>query len=361
MYSRQRPGDVEVSGDRRGRGPVVFDGALAQTRPSPPGAGGVGGWRNAASLAAVIGLHALLLAAGTWHRSEHPLTPTVPPALIGRLLAAQPDVRPDAPPASSAQDSAPVAAATPVPSIAPAAAPAVPRPEDKPPEPVATARDLAGARTASDARVAASAGPRRRAVASAASARPAPPRPEPAEPEPAQAAPAQAAPAASASAASTPARPTAPAGSVAATTGDTPSASTGATSRTADASSTAPPTAAASSARTVPASTAAAAGAAADGPPVVPPRSDAAHLDNPAPAYPPVSRRLREQGTVLLDVLIRADGSVGESRLKRSSGHARLDEAALEAVRRWRYQPARRGTEPIPFWYVQPIEFRLGA
>ncbi|XVJ71783.1 MAG: energy transducer TonB [Rhizobacter sp.] len=93
--------------------------------------------------------------------------------------------------------------------------------------------------------------------------------------------------------------------------------------------------------------------------PVVPPRSDAAHLNNPAPAYPPVSRRLGEQGRVQLDVYILADGSVGDIKLKRSSGYPRLDQAALEAVRQWRYQPARRGSEAIPFWYVQPLTFSL--
>jgi protein TonB len=96
-------------------------------------------------------------------------------------------------------------------------------------------------------------------------------------------------------------------------------------------------------------------------PPVTPPRADAAHLSNPAPVYPALSRRLGEQGRVLFDVHILADGSVGEIRLKRSSGHPRLDQSALEAVRNWRYLPARRGGEPIPFWYVQPIEFSLAS
>lgn len=93
--------------------------------------------------------------------------------------------------------------------------------------------------------------------------------------------------------------------------------------------------------------------------PVVPPRADAAHLNNPVPVYPPISRRLGEQGWVQLDVYILADGTVGEIKLKRSSGYARLDQAALEAVRNWRYQPARRGNEAIAFWYVQPLTFSL--
>lgn len=93
--------------------------------------------------------------------------------------------------------------------------------------------------------------------------------------------------------------------------------------------------------------------------PFVPPRSDAAHLNNPAPPYPSMSRRLDEEGRVLLDVYILADGSVGQIRLRASSSYARLDQAALKAVRHWRYVPARRGDQPIAYWYVQPIVFSL--
>ena len=95
--------------------------------------------------------------------------------------------------------------------------------------------------------------------------------------------------------------------------------------------------------------------------PVILPRTDAAHLNNPAPEYPAVSRRLGEQGRVLLDIYILPDGSVGEIKLKRSSGYARLDEAGLDAVRRWRYVPAHRGNKPIPYWYVQPVTFSLDS
>lgn len=101
--------------------------------------------------------------------------------------------------------------------------------------------------------------------------------------------------------------------------------------------------------------------AASDSVPVVPPRTDAAHLNNPAPEYPVASRRLGEQGRALFDVYILADGSVGEVKLKRSSGYARLDEAAYGAVRRWRYVPAYRGNEAIPYWYVQPVTFSLDS
>jgi protein TonB len=93
----------------------------------------------------------------------------------------------------------------------------------------------------------------------------------------------------------------------------------------------------------------------------IPPRSDAAHLNNPAPNYPPMSRRLGEQGRVVLEVYILANGTVGEVKIKQSSGFSRLDEAALQAVKKWRYQAARRGQQAIDFWYVQPLSFSLNS
>ncbi|HEX4856888.1 MAG TPA: energy transducer TonB [Limnobacter sp.] len=93
--------------------------------------------------------------------------------------------------------------------------------------------------------------------------------------------------------------------------------------------------------------------------PVTPPRTDAAHLNNPAPQYPALSRRLGEQGRVMLDVYILPDGSVGDIKLNKSSGFPRLDNAALQAVKTWKYVPAKRGDKPIPFWYVQPVSFVL--
>jgi periplasmic protein TonB len=92
--------------------------------------------------------------------------------------------------------------------------------------------------------------------------------------------------------------------------------------------------------------------------PVVAPRTDAAHLNHPA-TYPPISKRLGEQGVVQLEVQVLVDGTVGQLKLKRSSGYVRLDEAALSAVRHWRYLPARRGDQAIAAWYVQPVSFSL--
>lgn len=77
------------------------------------------------------------------------------------------------------------------------------------------------------------------------------------------------------------------------------------------------------------------------------------------PAYPAGPRRLGVQGTTLLRVHVLADGRIGEVLVETSAGHHELDEAAADAVRRWRFEPARRGTEAVAMWVLLPVEFRL--
>jgi protein TonB len=86
---------------------------------------------------------------------------------------------------------------------------------------------------------------------------------------------------------------------------------------------------------------------------------NADYLDNPAPAYPALSRRLGEQGRVILRVLVNAQGGADDVLVRTSSGHARLDDMALDTVRRWRFVPAKRGAEPVAAWVLIPISFRL--
>lgn len=93
--------------------------------------------------------------------------------------------------------------------------------------------------------------------------------------------------------------------------------------------------------------------------PLVPPRFDAAYLDNPPPAYPAMARRLREEGRVLLRVLVTADGRAGSIEVATSSGSERLDQAALDAVRRWRFVPAKRGDAAVAAHVFVPISFAL--
>lgn len=94
-------------------------------------------------------------------------------------------------------------------------------------------------------------------------------------------------------------------------------------------------------------------------PAIQPPSAEAQGLNNKAPLYPQLSRKKKEQGTVLLLILVKADGTVGEVQLKTSSGYTRLDQAARQAVKRWQFQPALKEGQPIDFWYELPLKFSL--
>jgi protein TonB len=92
--------------------------------------------------------------------------------------------------------------------------------------------------------------------------------------------------------------------------------------------------------------------------PPTPPRA-ASHLSNPQPEYPRASRQMGEEGTVVLRVLVSADGRAEQVEIKRSSGYDRLDQSALRAVRKWRFNPATKEGQPIAAWYDQPLNFKL--
>jgi protein TonB len=93
--------------------------------------------------------------------------------------------------------------------------------------------------------------------------------------------------------------------------------------------------------------------------PVTPPVFAADYLENPPPSYPALSRRLREEGRLVLRVLVNPAGAADEVQVRDSSGHARLDEAARDTVRRWRFVPAKRGETPVAAWVLIPISFKL--
>ena len=92
---------------------------------------------------------------------------------------------------------------------------------------------------------------------------------------------------------------------------------------------------------------------------VMPPGFNAAYLRNPAPRYPLASRRAGEQGTVTLRVLVSLDGLASRVAVEKSSGSPYLDAAALEAVKAWRFTPARQGADAVESWMLVPIVFRL--
>jgi protein TonB len=80
---------------------------------------------------------------------------------------------------------------------------------------------------------------------------------------------------------------------------------------------------------------------------------------NRKPAYPAMSRRYGEEGTVVLRVLVRADGTAGQVEIKKSSGYPALDESAKSAVETWRFNPATIDGKPVSEWYEQAIPFTL--
>lgn len=77
------------------------------------------------------------------------------------------------------------------------------------------------------------------------------------------------------------------------------------------------------------------------------------------PRYPQESRRKREQGVVILRLLLGTDGQVSEISVAQSSGFSRLDQAALAAVRRWRWSPTRRNGVAVPVKGLVEIPFVL--
>jgi periplasmic protein TonB len=89
------------------------------------------------------------------------------------------------------------------------------------------------------------------------------------------------------------------------------------------------------------------------------PSSNADYLNNPPPAYPPVSKRLGETGKVIVRVYISADGYAQKGEVRSSSGFERLDSAALAATLKWRYVPGKRGDAAEAMWVNVPITFQL--
>ncbi len=89
------------------------------------------------------------------------------------------------------------------------------------------------------------------------------------------------------------------------------------------------------------------------------PSSEAHGLNNPKPAYPRLSRRLNEQGQVVIRVFVAADGSPQQGEIKTSSGFDRLDQEALRTVMHWRFVPGQRFGTPEAMWFNVPVNFVL--
>jgi protein TonB len=80
---------------------------------------------------------------------------------------------------------------------------------------------------------------------------------------------------------------------------------------------------------------------------------------NTPPRYPRSAIRRGQQGTVVLSVHVDAQGRVGNLWVFESSGYRVLDSAALEAVKKWSFEPGRRGKTPVAMWVNVPVRFEL--
>ena len=87
--------------------------------------------------------------------------------------------------------------------------------------------------------------------------------------------------------------------------------------------------------------------------------TQARYKETPKPFYPEHARREGQQGRVLLRVLVDQEGRSKSVEVSRSSGSETLDRAAVEAVRLWRFAPARYGDKPVESWVRIPVDFRL--
>lgn len=89
------------------------------------------------------------------------------------------------------------------------------------------------------------------------------------------------------------------------------------------------------------------------------PRFGVSYLHNPDPVYPKLSRRMHEQGRVLLKVLVSANGDAETVDLEKSSHYELLDQAAIDAVKKWRFIPAKRNNQDFSAYVLVPISFSL--
>jgi len=92
---------------------------------------------------------------------------------------------------------------------------------------------------------------------------------------------------------------------------------------------------------------------------ITPPTHIKGYLNNPKPEYPPLSLELAEEGTVYLRIAVNSKGKATAVSVAKSSGFPRLDNSARRTAAGWSFHPAMRGSEPVDYSYVTPIQFVL--
>jgi TonB family protein len=83
------------------------------------------------------------------------------------------------------------------------------------------------------------------------------------------------------------------------------------------------------------------------------------YRENVPPVYPEIARIRGYEGIVLVAAEILPDGSVGNMKIRKSSGHAILDQSAVAAVKPWKFEPAKKSGKPFAVWVELPIKFVL--
>lgn len=92
-----------------------------------------------------------------------------------------------------------------------------------------------------------------------------------------------------------------------------------------------------------------------------PPRFNADYLHNPTPEYPGMSRRRGEQGRVTLKVVVNTNGEPESIQLDKSSGFELLDKAAVNAVKNWKFIPAKSNHQSVIGTVIVPVRFSLDS
>lgn len=83
------------------------------------------------------------------------------------------------------------------------------------------------------------------------------------------------------------------------------------------------------------------------------------YKENPVPGYPLLAKKRGYQGTVVLEVLVTKEGRAGKVSVFQSSRYSLLDEAAVSSVKKWRFEPGKRGDKKVDMWVKIPIRFQL--
>lgn len=83
------------------------------------------------------------------------------------------------------------------------------------------------------------------------------------------------------------------------------------------------------------------------------------YKENSPPEYPAIARVRGYEGIVLVSAQILPDGRVGDVRIRKSSGYSILDQSAVQAVKPWKFEPAKKAGNPFTAWVELPIRFIL--